>query len=145
MTIQDYQKRHGLTYKQVYDRIRNKDIPARKVKGQWDIIDRAEDKAAGIKADGTPDGRMTQGGRLKDALTAVQIKKIQQQLKEGEYAIISEWLDGKEGVIGFRQRLLESFEPLRRGIDDARLTDDQSRAINAGLNEAIKRCEQLKI
>ena len=143
MRISEYQKIHNLTYKQVYDRIQSGEINARKRKDVWNIIDKAEDKAAGVKADGTPDGRMTQGGRLKDALTAMQIKKIQQHLEEGRQAIITEWLDGKGGEPGFRERFLRALEPLASSFVEARLDQIQTDRIMKGFEQSREQIKQL--
>ena len=77
MTIPEYMRKYELTYKQVFDRINKGLIPAVKVGKAWKIT---LDAPAAVE----PHKKNT----LKDELTAVQIKKIKQQLEEGRLDLV---------------------------------------------------------
>jgi len=82
LTLIQFSKKSGLTVKQVRDRIRKGLIPSQKIGNKLYV------PADSVKKDGVMpdflDGRRTEGARLKEELTTMQIKKIHQQLKEGQ-------------------------------------------------------------
>ena len=90
--------------------------------------------------------------KLKAMSLAAQIKKAQvstQQLVEkltvNRNVIIMEFLDGNENEPGFRQKAIDAFEPLRKAFTAAKLTEEQSIAINNGLDEALENFRSISV
>ena len=104
------------TYRKVKKRIDDGNIPAKMIKGQWEIETYKIDNR--FKRENFHNNKHLKnngGGSLKDALTEMQIKKIQQQLEDGKQKIRDE----------FKSELMENifsaFEELRKVLNDLNL------------------------
>ncbi len=108
MRIEEYMEKYGLTYKQVYGRIQNGDLPAVKSGKSWNIT-----------LDVEPVTMSRPRGSLSDAHTAMKIKKIQQQLREGEEKIQEEYrADVIEGVVNVMGILKTGLAKLKLSKSD---------------------------
>ena len=127
MTIDEYMAKHCLTYKQVYGRIKKKSLPAEKRGKEWFIFEESQTKIAPA-----PSSLSSRSGNLKDALTAVQIKKIQQQLDEGKEKIRQEY---KAEVI---DDVMAVLNKLGDRLSELRLSEDDINILRNIVNEAIE-------
>lgn len=132
-TIEDYSAKTGLTYKQVYDRIRKGVLEAEKRANKIYIKEGAAPLAGVVPEYG--DERMTKGARLKEALTAMQIKKIQQQLREGQEEIRRLY---KGEVV---HCLTECLSAMRDYLLKLNLNETQTAELNECISTTLKRLE----
>ena len=112
MKIEEYMVKYKLSYKQVYDRIQKGELPAVKHGKQWNIT-----------LDTPPVLPQKANGNLKDALTAVQIKKIQQQLAEGKRSIEENYMH--ETI----EAVMIVLKDIKDCIDDLKLDNKQKKRL----------------
>ena len=116
MTIHEYMKSSGLTYKQVFDRIKRGDLHAVKAGKSWDILDQRQ------TATGPAPGQSR--ANLNDAYKAVKIKREQQHLFEAKLALAIQVIElcKTEYVIPLVAALTECVR--KHGADNERLINE---------------------
>ena len=142
MDIRTYMADNNLTYPQVMRRIKNGKIEAVKKGKVWEIITDAKKSTRQILEKKIEKKKeieeLEKKYSLKEALTAVQIKRIQQQLKEKQRDIELRFMEK------FKEELLKALQPLPEAFRQAKLNKKQAELIQKAFNEAKKNVEHLK-
>ena len=120
MNASEYGVKHGLTRTQVSRGIRNGTIPARKIRGVWEID---EDPAPGSRLD------------LKARLTQAQIRKLEQQIDTERQKIRA------EAQAELVDDLVSLIKACRVAYRTADLTREQVAALESGFAEALQQVE----
>lgn len=131
MRIEEYAEKHGVTYRQVYSRIKRGLIPAVKRGKVWTITDGREPKFYSDKT-----AKAEGGGLLKDKLLEAQIKKIEQQVEGNEKKIRE---DERKKM---RDQLAQIFSDAQSAWRRAGLSEKQIDSIVDYFDSKIKELEQ---
>lgn len=81
----------------------------------------------------------TQREKLKDMLTAAQIKKITQSLKEGEENIRA------DERTKFKEKIFEAMKAIPAAYREAKLSEAQFTVIQKAWDDSIKRFQELTV
>lgn len=136
MKIKEYMSLSGLSHKQIMDRIKKGRLPAVKQGKEWSIF-QGSDKTSGISMGEPVDEpervRGGVGSKLKDMLTTVQIRKIQQQLREKQKDIEERF------KIDLLEKMYEALKPIPDAYRKCKLTKEQAKLIQAAYDESMRR------
>ena len=120
MNASEYAAMHGQSLRQVIRAIKNGTLPARKVRGAWEID---ETPTPGSKLD------------LKARLTHAQIRKLEQQIDSERQKIRA------EAQAELVDDLVSLIKACRDAYRTADLTREQVAALEVGFAEALQKIE----
>lgn len=90
--------------------------------------------------------KLTKGAVVaSDDIATLKIAKLQQEIEllkyknqSGEREIIERFIEGTEDQEGYKAKLLKALAPLRDAYADAKLTEEQSKIINLGMDKILE-------
>lgn len=127
MDLKKYCKSEGISTDTARRRIKSGEIKAKIINGKYYILD-ANDSPSSVP----------NGAKLKEMKTAVEIKWIQQRIKENEEAIR---MDERSK---FKEKLIELMKGLPEAFRNAKLSEEQTAIINSAFDDGMIKLEIIK-
>jgi hypothetical protein len=123
----EYARIHGISEDTVIRRVKAGELNQVKKNGRAYIVEDSDDPSPAPV-----------GGRLKEMKTAVEIKWIQQRIKETEENVR---LDERTKM---KEALLQVLRPIPESFRNAKLTQEQFSIINEAFNKSLTAVEAMK-